>query len=82
MMFRAELTYFLMNKPGMFSPLNAARVSNLIKASRGELAWMVERDPSWPVFMAWNMSITSPPLTSPTIIRSGRILKLFLTRSR
>ena len=32
--------------------------------------------------MAWSMSRASPPRTSPTMIRSGRIRSAFLTRSR
>ena len=43
---------------------------------------MVEIEPSWPVFMAWSMSRTSAPRTSPTTIRSGRIRRAFRTRSR
>ncbi len=42
-------------------------------ASRGVLAWTVVIEPSWPVFMAWSMSSTSAPRTSPTTIRSGRM---------
>ena len=30
-------------------------------------------EPSWPVFIAWSMSSASPPRTSPTMMRSGRI---------
>src|SRR5713226_9076401 len=41
-------------------------VSSRERASRAELAWTVEREPSWPVFMAWSMSSTSAPRTSPT----------------
>ena len=41
-------------------------------ASRGPLAWHVENDPSWPVFMACTSPSTSGPLISPTISRSGR----------
>ena len=79
---RAELTYFLTASFGMLSPDMATRVSSLRSASLGELAWMVVSEPSWPVFMAWSMSSTSPPLTSPTMILSGRMRRLFLTRSR
>ena len=49
---------------------------------RGELACAVESEPSWPVFMACNMSRASPPLTSPTMIRSGRMRRALRTRSR
>ena len=52
------------------------------RASRGELAWSVPIDPSWPVFIACSRSKASGPRTSPTMIRSGRIRRQFLTRSR
>ena len=44
-----------------------------MSASRGELAWTVEIEPSWPVFMACSMSSASAPRTSPTMMRSGRM---------
>ena len=50
--------------------------------SRALLAWTVVIEPSWPVFMAWIMSRASPPRHSPTITRSGRMRRAFLTRSR
>jgi len=50
--------------------------------SRGALAWTVVKDPSWPVFMACNMSRAAPSRTSPTTMRSGRIRRAFMTRSR
>ena len=53
-----------------------------LSASRGLLACTVVIEPSWPVFMAWSMSSASPPRHSPTTIRSGRIRRLFRTRSR
>ena len=37
----------------------------------GDDAWMVPMDPSWPVFMAWIMSLASLPRTSPMMMRSG-----------
>ena len=43
------------------------------KASRGVLAWMVVRRPSWPVFIACIMSRASAPRTSPITMRSGRM---------
>ena len=52
------------------------------RASRGELAWSVPIEPSWPVFMACRRSNASGPRTSPTMMRSGRIRRQFLTRSR
>ena len=39
----------------------------------GVFAWIVESEPSWPVFIAWSMSSASAPRTSPTMIRSGRM---------
>ena len=57
-------------------------VSRRSKASRAVLAWMVVMEPSWPVFMAWSMSMTSAPRTSPTTMRSGRMRRLLRTKSR
>ena len=51
-------------------------------ASRGELACSVPIEPSWPVFIACSRSNASGPRTSPTMMRSGRIRRQFLTRSR
>src|SRR5919202_1712070 len=48
-------------------------VSSRDRASRGELAWIVDSEPSWPVFIACNMSSASEPRTSPTMMRSGRL---------
>ena len=48
-------------------------------ASRCELACTVVSEPSWPVFMACNMSKASSPRTSPTTMRSGRIRRLLMT---
>ncbi|MNY10105.1 hypothetical protein D3C86_1430620 [compost metagenome] len=53
-----------------------------LMASRGELACSVPMEPSWPVFIACNRSKASGPRTSPTMMRSGRIRRQFLTRSR
>ena len=51
--------------------------------SRAALAWMmVPQPPSWPVFSAASMSVTSAPRTSPTTSRSGRIRRACRTRSR
>ena len=50
--------------------------------SRGELAWPVVIEPSWPVFMAWSMSSASPPRHSPTMMRSGRMRRALRTSSR
>ncbi len=50
--------------------------------SRGVLAWPVDIEPSWPVFIAWSMSSASPERTSPTMIRSGRMRRELRTSSR
>ena len=50
--------------------------------SRGVLAWPVDIEPSWPVFMAWSMSSASPPRHSPTTMRSGRMRSELRTSSR
>ena len=39
-------------------------------------------EPSWPVFMACSMSSASAPRDSPTMMRSGRIRRVLITRSR
>ena len=51
-------------------------------ASRGLLACSVPIEPSWPVFIACSRSNASGPRTSPTMMRSGRMRRQFLTRSR
>ena len=53
-----------------------------VSASRVLLAWMVDIEPSWPVFMACSMSNASPPRTSPMMMRSGRMRSALRTRSR
>ncbi len=53
-----------------------------LRHSRGVLAWIVPIEPSWPVFIACSRSNTSGPRTSPTMMRSGRMRRQFLTRSR
>src|SRR5277367_4233359 len=53
-----------------------------LSASRGEFACKVPIDPSWPVFIACRRSKASGPRTSPTMMRSGRMRRQFLTRSR
>src|SRR3972149_3738621 len=42
----------------------------------------VDREPSWPVFMACSMSSASPPRHSPTMTRSGRMRSELRTSSR
>src|SRR5271169_2387730 len=51
-------------------------------ASRGVLACIVAIEPSWPVFIACNMSKASSPRHSPRMMRSGRIRRAFFTNSR
>ena len=45
-------------------------------------ACTVVSEPSWPVFIACNMSRASGPRTSPTMMRSGRMRSELRTRSR
>ena len=63
-------------------PAISTSVSRRAIASRGELACTVESEPSWPVFIACSMSRLSPPRTSPTTMRSGRMRSELRTRSR
>ena len=67
---------------GSSTSLIEASVSSLPSASRAEFACTVATDPSWPVFIAWSMSMVSPPRTSPTMIRSGRMRSALRTSSR
>ena len=78
----AEATCSRMARVGRSMPAISTIVSRRARASRGVLAWTVEIEPSWPVFMAWSMSSASPPRTSPTMIRSGRMRRALRTRSR
>ena len=57
------------------SPAGTARRTAL-------LACTVVSEPSWPVFIACSMSSASPPRTSPTMMRSGRMRSALRTRSR
>ena len=52
----AEATCSRMARSGMSIPAISTSVSRRAIASRGELAWTVEMEPSWPVFMACSMS--------------------------
>ena len=65
---------------GKSAPMSAI-ISSLVNISFPLLACPVERLPSCPVFIACSMSTTSSPLTSPTIILSGRILRLAFSKS-
>ena len=60
----------------------STRVSSRASASAGPLAWMVDIEPSCPVLSACSMSSASPPRTSPTTSRSGRIRSAARTSSR
>src|SRR4030042_4292280 len=66
---------------GRSIPAMKTIVSSLERASLVVFAWTVEMEPSCPVFIAWSISSASPLLTSPRIILSGLILRVFLTRS-
>ena len=50
--------------------------------SRGVLEWSVAIEPSWPVFIAASRSKHSWPRISPRMMRSGRIRRALMTRSR
>ena len=71
-----------MARLGRSKPAMSTIVSSRHSASRGALAWTVDSEPSWPVFMAWSMSRASAPRTSPTMMRSGRMRSALRTRSR
>ena len=71
-----------MARTGRSMPAMSTIVSSRASASRGELACSVDSEPSWPVFIAWSMSSASPPRTSPTTMRSGRMRSALRTRSR
>jgi len=57
-------------------------VSMRCSVSRALFECAVVSEPSWPVFMAWSMSSASPPRTSPTMIRSGRMRRALITSWR
>ena len=69
----AEATCSRMARSGRSTPAIRTIVSSRDSMSRGLLAWPVDIEPSWPVFMAWSMSRASPERHSPTMIRSGRM---------
>ena len=71
-----------MAREGRSWPACSTSVSRRTRHSCGLLAWMVDIEPSWPVFMAWSMSRASPPRHSPTMMRSGRIRRQLFTSSR
>ena len=67
---------------GSSSPAISASSSMRRSASSGLFACTVVSDPSWPVVIACNMSSASPPRTSPTTRRSGRMRSALRTSSR
>ncbi len=67
---------------GSSMPDDMTSVSRRCRPSRAELACRVHMTPSWPTFMAWSMSMASTPRTSPTMMRSGRMRRVLVTRSR
>ena len=78
----AEAICSRMARIGRSKPAISTIVSRRVSASRAPLACTVVIEPSWPVFMAWSMSRASPERHSPTMMRSGRMRRAFLTRSR
>jgi len=69
-------------RSGRSIPAISTIVSTRASVSRGVFECAVVSDPSWPVFMAWSMSSASPPRTSPTTIRSGRMRSALITSWR
>ncbi len=78
----AEAICSRMARSGRSTPAMRTIVSTRESMSRGLLAWPVDIEPSWPVFMAWSMSRASPARTSPTMMRSGRMRSELRTSSR
>ena len=78
----AEANCWRMALTGSSKPAIITIVSTRCIASRVLLAWTVVIEPSWPVFMAWSMSSVSAPRHSPTTMRSGRIRRALISRSR
>ena len=70
----AEAICLCMAARGMSIPMSTM-VSSLRSMSLGLSEWPVLRLPLCPVDIACIMSIVSAPLTSPTMMRSGRILR-------
>ena len=67
---------------GRLMPVIPTMFSSRVSASRGELAWIVDIEPSWPVFIACSTSSASAPRISPRMMRSGRMRRAFRSRSR
>ena len=78
----AEAICSRMARSGRSTPAIRTIVSRRDSMSRGLLAWPVDIEPSWPVFMAWSMSSASPERHSPTMMRSGRMRRALRTSSR
>ena len=78
----AETTWWRMAVSGISPVPIITRYSRRWMVSRGLLAWTVNIDPGWPVFIACSASMASGPRTSPTMMRSGRIRSAFFSRSR
>ncbi len=77
-----ELSWSRTAAIGRSRPAESTITSRRRRASSGELAWHVDSEPSWPVFIAHNMSTASGPRTSPTMIRSGRMRRALRTSWR
>ncbi len=69
-------------RSGRSTPAMRTIVSIRRSMSSGLFAWPVESEPSCPMLIAWIMSRASPPRHSPTMMRSGRMCRAFLSRSR
>ena len=67
----AEAIWLRMAPSVMGVPAMPTICSSRLSASRGEFAWTVVIDPSWPVFIACSMSNASSPRHSPMMMRSG-----------
>ena len=78
----AELSWSRTAAMGRSRPAESTITSRRRRASSGELAWHVDSEPSWPVFIAHNMSTASGPRTSPTMMRSGRMRSALRTSCR
>src|SRR6266849_3485011 len=78
----ADAIWVRIARDGRLMPDMPIMFSSRVSASRGLFAWIVDIEPSWPVFIACNMSNASSPRHSPMMIRSGRMRRAFFSRSR
>ena len=79
----AKLICWRMARVGRLKPGHLNHHLEATERNRApEFAWMVEIDPSWPVFIACSMSSDSAPRTSPMTMRSGRMRRLLRSKSR